>query len=80
MIQLIRTVQDVFETPNCPCLLVYVVQPRNLYQPTDIMREQPVRDDPFGELVPLISLATVYADPPLAVLVGERRGQFDSVN
>lgn len=65
-----RTVHDIFETPNHPRLLVYIIQPRYLNQPANIMGEELVGDDPLGELVPLLPRATVYADTPFTILHG----------
>ena len=62
------TSDDTFKVLHLTGHLVNVVQPRNLNQPSDIVRVEFVMDDPFSELVPFVWGAAIDTDPPLAIL------------
>ena len=49
-------------------MLVDVIETRDLDEPADIVGIELVVDDPPSQLVPLIALPAIDADPPLAVL------------
>ena len=64
-----RTADDVLERLYRTAGFVYIVQPRDLYEPPHVVREELVVYDPFGELVPFGGGAAVDGDAPFAVLV-----------
>jgi hypothetical protein len=63
------TPEDVLEGLDAPCCLVYIIQPRNLDEPPDLVSDDLVVDHPLRELVPLVEAAAVDREPPLAELV-----------
>jgi hypothetical protein len=62
------TPNDVLEGVNRTVLLVDIVQPGDLNQPTNVVREQLVVDDPLREFVPLVIFTTVDTNAPFAIL------------
>jgi len=60
--------QDVRESVDVAALLVDAVQARYLDQPSNVVAEEFVVDNPFGKLVPLGGRAAIDADSPFAVL------------
>lgn len=55
------TLNNVLEGLDGPVCLIDIVQARHLNEPANIMREQLVPHDPFGELIPLARRSTVNA-------------------
>jgi hypothetical protein len=62
------TDDDLFESFYRASLLVDLIKSRDLDEPTNIVREQIMIDNPFRELVPLIHRSTINTDTPFAVL------------
>lgn len=52
-----RTVDDLFEVVDVAALLEDVVESGDLNEPSDVVGEELVVDDPFGKLVPLAGVA-----------------------
>ena len=50
-------------------MLVHVIEAWHLNEPADVVRVQLVVHDPFGKLVPLVSLPAVNADTPFTILL-----------
>ena len=62
------TLDNVLERVDRAVLLVDVVQTRHLDEPAHVVRVETVVDNPARELVPLVRVAAVDADPPFAIL------------
>jgi hypothetical protein len=53
-----RTLHDLFKVVNQAATFEHLVQPRNLDEPSDVVRHKFVVDNPFGELVPFVGAPT----------------------
>lgn len=63
-----RTPHDITKVFNLLGALENLVQSRDLNEPSQVVRKQFMLHDPFGELVPLVDVSSVDAQPPLDVL------------
>jgi poly-beta-hydroxyalkanoate depolymerase len=64
-----RTDDDVLVRLNGPIGFVDLVDSWNLDEPSHVVREELVIDDPFCELIPLVRRAAVNANPPFHILM-----------
>lgn len=55
------TPHDVFECIHLTCGFVDFVQPRDLNEPSDVVRQELVVDDPFSQLVPFVQVSRLSA-------------------
>lgn len=62
------TSDDILEGVYRAIVFVHVVQPRDLDEPSYIVREQLVAYNPTGKLVPLVGIAPVDAHAPFRIL------------
>lgn len=62
------TLNNLCEVFHQAGLSIDVVETWDLNQPSNVMREEFIVDDPFGQLVPFCDAAAVDADAPFAVL------------
>ena len=67
------TFHDVLEIINLPSALVHFVQSRYLDEPSNIVRDELIMNDPFRELVPLfyvsehLSVCVIFSTRKLAL-------------
>lgn len=53
----LRTADNILETVDQPLTLVNFIQSRNLNQPSNIMRDELIVDDPFCKIIPFVHVA-----------------------
>ena len=64
----IRTADDILKRPDRSISLVDFIQTRNLNEPPHIVREELVRNDPLGQIVPFTWGSSIDTYPPFDVL------------
>lgn len=64
-----RTLNDLFEILDSPVRLINLIQSRDLNEPSDIMTEQSIIDDPRRQFIPLLSAASIDTNPILCHLI-----------
>ena len=65
----LRTTYDTFEVFDRPVLLEEVIQTRDLYEPSHIVRINFVVHHPSREFIPFIHISAINTNTPFTVLI-----------
>ncbi len=63
-----RTSNNILKGLDKSTLFVHVVQSGNLDEPPNVVGEQVIIHDPFGQFVPFVERSAIYTDSPFTVL------------
>ena len=65
----LRTTYDTFKVFDRPVLLEEVIQTRDLYEPSHIVRVNFVVHHPSREFIPFIHISAINTDTPFTILI-----------